>query len=105
MNASVWRYAAARGLAQGRAEAWGLAQSEARLLIERELCLDVVREYHPSLLPLATPAIEGQQDALLLKEWILSAPRDTTESYARRLGVASEPLAEAAGLPELIAKT
>ncbi len=88
MNTSVWRYAAARGLAQGRAEAWGLAQWETRLAVERELCLDMVREYHPALLPVAGQAILDQHDTDVLRQWIIAGPRESTESYARLLGLA-----------------
>lgn len=51
-------------------EARGAARG--RLAAERELCVDLVRKYHPGAADRALPAIEACNDPARLKAWILS---------------------------------
>ena len=58
-----------------------------RLEAEREVCLRMVREYHPALTAPATAAIQACGDPERLADWIVSAPRLTDEEFARLLNI------------------
>jgi len=71
IESSVWNEAIRRGRVQGRTEGC----TEGSLAEDRRLCLDMVREYHPRLLPKLKAAIQACTDGKRLRTWILRAPR------------------------------
>lgn len=75
IQSSVWSEARKEGLKEGRLEA------------RRELCLRMVREYHPALVAPATAAIQACADPVRLAEWIVSAPRLTDDEFSRLLSI------------------
>lgn len=79
MRSSVAEHFMKEGRAQGRAE---------MLETERELCLDMLREFHPELLTAAIPVVQACSNPDTLKQWILLAPktRDDDE-FARLIGL------------------
>jgi len=80
MRSSVVEHFMAEGREEGRAEG--------RVEAERELCLDMLLEFHPGLVKAATPAVQACSDADTLKQWVLLAPkiRDDAE-FARLIGL------------------
>ena len=50
----------------------------------RELCLEMIKQHHPGLLEVATPAIKACKDTGQLKEWTLLAPRAANRRRLKR---------------------
>ena len=60
-------------------------RAEGRLGAERDLCLEMLREFHPSLVSAATPVVEACSDTAVLREWILLAPKKSSAAELARL--------------------
>jgi hypothetical protein len=67
-----------RGLREGRQEA---------LDAERDTCLEVIRELHPTLAARAFPVIQATSDPGQLKRWIVLAARSSSDDLAQALGL------------------
>ena len=82
-----WSKGRSEGLKEGLEEGLEKGLEKGRLEAEREVCLRMVREYHPALTAPATAAIQVCGDPERLADWIVSAPRLTDEEFARLLNI------------------
>ena len=64
---------------------WDKGRDEGRIEAERELCIRMVREYHPALAAPATAMVQSCSEPALLADWVVAAPRLTDEEFARLL--------------------
>jgi len=84
MQSSIWQEARDEGREEGREE--GRAEAREQILrVERELCREIVRRCHPTLLSWAIPVIESCADPERLKSWVVQAPTLSAEDYRRLL--------------------
>jgi len=60
-------------------------RAEGRLEGQREMCIVMVRQYHPAVFERVRPRIESCQDAGRLREWVLQAPNLSDADYVRLL--------------------
>ena len=67
---------------------WMVAKGE--LNAERELCLELIKKYHPALVETAAAAIAACEDPTRLKTWILSSGDLDDEAFARLLAATEE---------------
>jgi predicted transposase YdaD len=79
IQSSVWQAAWSEGKAEGKAEG---------LRAERQTCIALIKNRHPTLLARAVPAVEACDDHAILCDWILKAPDLDSAAFARLLGIA-----------------
>ena len=85
----------AKGIAKGRAE----GETRGRVHAERELCLEVAREYHPGLVGRAARRIEACEDEATLRRWLMAAPRLTHDEWGALIGLARRKPGDSARRP------
>ena len=73
----------AEGMAEGMAQGKAQGKAQGRLAAERELCLAMVREYHPALEDRLRGPVQTCADPEALKAWILRIPRATSVELTR----------------------
>jgi len=97
MGSSLVAWVKKRSRAEGLAKGLAKGRAQGELTAARALCVDLVKQHHPSTLPLVAPIIEGCPDARLLREWALAVPRSSGADFVRLVTESEAPRASRQG--------